>query len=175
MRKCGNTVIMMLFSVLFLSACLGRESNSGKAGEPYYPEEYQVKNYADGETSVFGLNIAPADEMGDWALEWASGAADGQGFQYFIYADPDSWDVYLYYPGKQAEIQMLANDDVAVDYSESVLTVYVTSNHAEAVSAEGEREWLLHFTAPPAEHGHLKSGYTGMAVRSCVIPLKLNR
>lgn len=127
-------------SALLLSAC---------SKKPYFPEEYQVKNYTDGEISAFGLNIAPADEMGDWVVEWLADVNDGDGFQYFIYADPDSWDVYLYDSEKQADIQRLTNDDVAVEYADSTLNVYVTAGEETSIEAEEEEKWILHFTAQP--------------------------
>lgn len=126
-------VIMLILSVLFFSACSMGIHNPGNSREQYFSEEYQVKNRADGEISAFGLNIAPVDEMGDWVVDWMSGVTAGNGFQYFIYSDPDSWDVYLYYPERQAEIRTLTNDDVAVEYSDGTLSVYVTANREDDI------------------------------------------
>ena len=142
-------VIMLLLSTLLFSACSGGIHNPGNSREQYFPEEYQVKNRADGEISAFGLNIAPADEMGDWVVDWVSSVTVGKGVQYFIYSDPDSWDVYLYYQEKQAEIQTLTNDDVAVEYSDGTLSVYVTANPADDILADEKEKWILHFAAKP--------------------------
>jgi len=139
---------MLISGTLFLSACSENTSDLFFSGKQVFPEEYQVKNHTDGEISAFGLNIAPADEMGDQVTDWVSDAADGEGFQYFIYSDPDSWDVYLYYPKGQAETKMLTNDDVAVEYSDSTLSVYVTPCRQENISAEGNEKWILHLIAP---------------------------
>lgn len=143
-------VIMLILSTLLFSACSMGIYNPGNSREQYFSEEYQVRNRADGEISAFGLNIAPADEMGDWAVDWVSGVTAGNGFQYFIYSDPDSWDVYLYYPEKQAEIQTLTNDDVAVEYSDGTLSVYVTTSREESISTDEEAKWILHFAAKPS-------------------------
>lgn len=137
---------MLILNTLSLSACSGSLGNSK---EQYFPEEYQVKNRDNGEISAFGLNIASADEMDDWVVEWVSGVSVGQGFQYFIYSDPDSWDVYLYYPDEQAATQMLTNDDVAVEYSDGILSVYVTPCREESISTDSEEKWILHFAASP--------------------------
>lgn len=142
-------VTMLVLSTLFFSACSESIRDLGNSREQYFPEEYQVKNRTDGEISAFGLNIASADEMGDWVVEWVSGVTAGKGFQYFIYSDPDSWDVYLYYPERQAETQMLTNDDVAVEYSDGILSVYVTTGREESISTDGEERWILHFAAKP--------------------------
>lgn len=141
-------VTVLMFSILFLSACTRSAQNAGDLRRQDYSEEYQVKNYADGEVGAFGLNIATADDMGDWVVDWVSGVTDGKGFQYFIYSDPDSWDAYLYYPEGQAEMQMLTNADVAVEYVDGTLSVYVTARHKEGVLADGEGKWILHFMAP---------------------------
>ena len=60
-----------------------------------------------------------------------------------------SWDVYLYYPQKQAEIQQLKNEDVAVEFSDGVLKVYVTPQEGGSSDMEDGEKWLLHFAAPP--------------------------
>lgn len=143
------TVTMLMLSILFFSACSGSRHSLGNSREQYFPEEYQVKNHADGKISAFGLNIASADEMDDWVVDWVSGVTAGKGFQYFIYSDPDSWDVYLYYPEKQAETQMLTNDDVTVEYLDGTLSVYVTTCREENISTDGEEKWILHLAAKP--------------------------
>lgn len=161
----------VLLGILLFSACSG--SGNPIRGQ-YFPEEYQVKNHTDGKNSAFGLNIAPAEEMGDWVADWLSGVTAGDGFQYFVYADPDSWDVYLYYPEKQAEIAALTNDDVSVEYAGGTLSVYVTACREEDGAADGSltedgakegglaengaaegglaengKVWILHFAAYP--------------------------
>jgi len=148
LKKCVLSLQIIVCSLLF-SACSGSLYSPGNSGEYYFPEENQVKNYVDGKISTFGLNIAPANEMGDWVIKWLSNVTDGDGFQYYIYADPDSWDVYLYYPKEQANIEKLTNDDVAVECSEGVLRVYITPTDAGSSSAEGEEIWMLHFAAYP--------------------------
>lgn len=147
---CGRVVLLLPAVLLFCLAC-SRSTQSGDPRKSYFTEEYQVKAYEDGKASAFGLNIAPAEEMGDWAVEWVSGVTKGEGFQYLIYADPDSWDAYLYHPEGQAVIQKLTNDDVAVEYSDGTLRVYVTSVPAGSEEdTDEEARWLLHLAAPPA-------------------------
>ena len=141
--------IGMLLCSLLSSVCSGCALGSDDAEKSYFAEENQVKNYKDGDASAFGLNIAPADEMGDWAVEWLADVMDGEGFQYYIYADSDSWDGYLYYPQKQAEIRQLGNEDVAVEFSDGVLKVYVTPQEGGSSDMEDGEKWLLHFAAPP--------------------------
>lgn len=142
------TFSLLILTTLLLFACSLLPHIPGASGKSHFPEEYQVKNQTDQTVSSFGLNIAPAGEMGDWVVDWLSDVTEKEGFQYFIYADPDSWDVYLYYPIKQAEIQMLKNDDIAVEYSDHILHVYVTSPHPEENSVHEEEKWILHFMAP---------------------------
>ena len=136
---------LIILCTLLLLAC---SHLPGSLQKPYFTEEYQVKNQTDGKISTFGLNIAPADEMGGRVVDWVSDVTEKEGFQHFIYSDPDSWDVYLYYPKNQAETQMLTNEDVAVEYSDHILHVYVTSPQLENVSAGEDKKWILHFAAP---------------------------
>lgn len=145
---------LSVFCIVFLSACSASRDNPGNIRGQYFPEEYQVKNHADERISAFGLNIAPADEMGDWVVDWLSGVTAGDGFQYFIYSDPDSWDVYIYYPERQEEIKGLVNDDVSVEYSDGILSVYVTTCRedgglTDSGPAGGGENWILHFAAYP--------------------------
>ncbi len=125
------TILLPLLIVTICPAC-SRGTYKGDPRKPYFLEEYQVKTYPGGKASAFGLNIAPAEEMGDWAADWVAGVTDGKGFAYLIYADPDSWDAYLYYPQAQAEIRTLINDDVAVNYIGGTLCVYVTTVPADS-------------------------------------------
>ncbi len=148
-RKRYAFAIHIIICSLVFSACSKHARNSRDVGGQYFAEENQVKNYADGEISPFGLNIAPADEMGDWVIEWLSSVTVGEGFQYYIYSDPDSWDVYLYYPKEQANIRKLTNEDVAVDYSDNVLKVYIDPVNTGSGNTENEQIWLLHFAAYP--------------------------
>lgn len=113
-----------------------------------FPEEYQVKNQEDETISAFGLNIAPSDEMGDRVTEWVSGLTEKEGFHYLICSDPDSWDVYLFYPRKWAETQMPKNNDVSVKYTDHILNVYVTEPPTEEPPTERNKKWVLHFMAP---------------------------
>lgn len=141
-------VAMILFGVLFLSACSGTTQDTRNKAASYFAEEHQVKNYTDGEISAFGLNIAPADMMGDWVVDWLSNVSTGDGFQYFVYSDPDSWDVYLYYPNNHAKIPLLSNDDVKVDFSDSSLKIYVTESVGETTT-DDTKDWILHFASYP--------------------------
>ena len=141
-------VAMILLGILFLSACTDTVSRTDKETNTYFNEEYQVKNHSDGGISTFGLNIAPADEMGDWVIDWLADVSAGDGFQYFVYSDPDSWDVYLYYPNSHI-IHLLTNDDVAVDFTDSALKVYVTESIEDTMSTEHTEHWILHFAATP--------------------------
>lgn len=134
-------VTLIWMSMLILSACSARE--------PYFSEEYQVKNHADGEISTFGLNIAPATQMGEWVVDWIADVSEGDGFQYFIYSDPDSWDVYLYYPKMQRQISELTNSDIDVECSDGTLKVYVTENTEENTLTDDAQEWMVHFAAQP--------------------------
>lgn len=138
-------ISLLLLSTLILSSCslLPRKSS--------FPEEYQVKNHSDEKVSTFGLNIASADKMGDRVLDWVSDVTEKEGFHYFICADPDSWDVYLYYPKKQTETQLLTNQDVALEYSDHTLHVYVTvlqPENSPADKDETQEKRILHFMAP---------------------------
>lgn len=134
------TVLLLVFCIVLCPAC-SRSTYKGDPRKPYFPEEYQVKEHGSGKASAFGLNIAPAGEMGGWTADWVSEVREGEGFQYLLYADPDSWDAYLYYPQKQAEIRVLTNDDVAVAYLDGILCVYVTAVPAD--SEEGAAgEWI---------------------------------
>ncbi len=135
------TLLLSILStlILLLSSCFKPSA---------FPEEYQVKNQEDKTVSAFGLNIAPADEMGDRVTEWVSGLTEKEGFHYLICSDPDSWDVYLFYPEKQAETQMLANNDVSVKDTEHTLNVYVTEPSTEEPTTEKNKKWVLHFMAP---------------------------
>lgn len=133
------TVLLLVFCIVLCPAC-SRSTYKGDPRKPYFPEEYQVKEHGSGKASAFGLNIAPAGEMGDWAVDWVSDMTEGEGFQYLLYADPDSWDAYLYYPQKQAKIRVLTNDDVAVAYLDGILCVYVTAvpwDSEEGAAGEG--------------------------------------
>ena len=141
-------VAMILFVALVLPACSDATQDTSNEAASYFAEEQQVKNETDGEISAFGLNIAPADTMGDWVVDWLANVSIGDGFQYFVYSDPDSWDVYLYYPNNHAKIPLLTNDDVAVDFSDGSLKVYVTES-IEETAADDTKDWILHFAAYP--------------------------
>ncbi|MCD7992845.1 MAG: hypothetical protein LUK37_14145 [Clostridia bacterium] len=67
--KKNLVIAMILFGMLFLPACSDTQQDSRNKAFSYFAEEYQVKNYTDGEISTFGLNIAPADKMGDWVID----------------------------------------------------------------------------------------------------------
>ena len=99
-----------------------------------------------GPAEDFAVNIAPAEAMGTWVTDWLEGLESGEGFQYFIYSDPDSWDLYLWYPEKQAEIQALSPEDVRLEVRDSVLQVYVTPGGA--AEPAGEEPWVIHIAAP---------------------------
>lgn len=159
--KKKTAIPLLILSTLLLSSCFGLPHIPGIAKNTSFPEEYQVKNQTNGKISTFGLNIATADEMGDRVVGWVSGLTDKEGFQYLICSDPDSWDGYLFYPKKQPETQMLTNDQVAVEYVEHTLNVYVTTPCQESTvpshknisaeeqkSAEPPKKWILHFAAP---------------------------
>ncbi|MGM9635043.1 MAG: hypothetical protein ACI3YE_02695 [Candidatus Avispirillum sp.] len=139
---------VILLGTFFLSACSDITPDMGKKADTYFPEAYQVKNYTDGEVSAFGLNIAPAEEMGDWVVDWLTDVHAGDGYQYFVYSDPDSWDVYLYYPNNHS-IPLLTNDDVAVNFSDGTLKIYVTENIEDTEFTGNAENWILHFAANP--------------------------
>lgn len=151
MRHILTAAVLLLILTCF-SSCFSGAHSSSRLREPDFPKEYQVKNHTDGEISAFGLNIATADEMGEWVSDWTDQVIPGEGFQYYIYADPDSWDVYLYYPKKQGEIQLLSNENVSVEYSDHTLHVYVTFDSQKAIPQDlgsTEETWILHLWALP--------------------------
>ena len=94
----------------------------------------------------FTVNIAPADTMGEWVTDWLEGLEPGSGFQYFVYTDPDSWDVYLYYPDRQTEIQALTAADLRLEVQDSVLCFYATSPALAETAAD--EVWIIHAAAP---------------------------
>lgn len=149
--KRALSLCLVLGVLAALVSCGGEETDNGEGTDNtgYFPVENQVQWYNSEEVSNFGLNIAPADEMGDWVTKWLErDIVNGQGFQYYIYSDPDSWDVYLCYPDKQAEIQALTNKDIAVAVEDGVLTVYVTSQGA-VEQLDETVTWVFHLKASP--------------------------
>lgn len=148
MMKRRLVVAILLVSTLFLSACSFNPKGKRNDEDPYFPEAYQV-DAINGEVSSFGLNIAPADEMDDWVVDWMDQISTGDGFQYFVYSDPDSWDVYLCYPNNRMKVSMLTNDNIQVEFSGDTLKVYITENFDNIVPSDDAQDWVLHFVAHP--------------------------
>lgn len=150
-------VVPLLCIVLLFGGCSNSKDTFDEAAfkadtntlkQLYFPEEYQVKNIK-GEVSSFGLNIAPADEMGDWVVDWVANISEGEGFQYFVYSDPDSWDVYLCYPQNRTKLPLLSNDDVQVDFPDNTLKVYIAESLNPTAASDYVGDWVLHFSAYP--------------------------
>lgn len=141
-------VAVIVLGTVVLPACSDTTPDAGRETVAYFAEEYQVKNHTDGGISEFGLSIAPADEMGDWVVDWLADVSAGDGFQYFVYSDPDSWDAYLCYPANHT-LPLLTNDDVTVEVIDGSLKVYVTESTEGTAAAENTETWVLHFAANP--------------------------
>ena len=92
----------------------------------------------------YTVEAGPADSMGPWVTTWLEGREAGEGFQYFVYSDPDSWDIYLWCPGREAEVHALAPEDIRLEIRDSVLQVYLPP----VQPVETDEIWLIHIAAP---------------------------
>ena len=98
------------------------------------------------EAAGYRVNVAPADTMGEWVTAWLEELEPGDGFQSFVYSDPDFWDVYLYYPEEQAAVQTLTEEDVRLEIRDSLLYVYASPG--EPADPPAEEPWVIHIAAP---------------------------
>ena len=117
-----------------------------------FPDDYLVRDRKTGKTSSeFGLYISQPNVMGSWVKTWLGMVNRYDGFQYYIYSDTDSWDVYLFYPDRSGDIAKLKNSDVTVELEEETgtLMAYVEYSGTHTELQEGEADWLLHFVANP--------------------------
>lgn len=117
-----------------------------------FPDDYLVCDHSTGKTSSeFGLYISQPNVMGSWVRTWLGTVNHYDGFQYYIYSDTDSWDVYLYFPDRSGDIAKLKNSDVTVELDEETgtLMAYVEYTGEPTPLPEGEDDWLLHFVANP--------------------------
>lgn len=117
------------------------------------PEQYQVKEEETGAVSDYMLNITDREAIGLKAVDdWLTGCdPSGEGFQWLIYTDPDSWDAFFYLPSIRERVGNLTNNDVTITVTEEdsgrALNIYL---HTRADMGKGKpaEEQLLHFIAP---------------------------
>lgn len=108
--------------------------------------DYSVIDKDTGKPSNYLLRISTPEEIGlEPVTVWFSELSDGQGFSYYIYSDPDSWDVFLAVPAHQSAVSTLQNSDVSITVENSVLRVYITS---DMDAQESDESRLIHFVAP---------------------------
>ena len=117
------------------------------------PEQYQVMEEETGTASPYMLNITDREAIGLDAVDtWLTGCApEGEGFQWLVYSDPDSWDAFFYLPKLQEQMGDLTNRDVTISVSKEdsgrVLCVYLYTSLGMTKEKTAE-EQLLHFVAP---------------------------
>lgn len=132
---------MVLILVSILSIFSGCSNN--------VPKKYQVKNKETGIAINYYLNIVKSNEIGiDAVTEWLKQAKKSDGFLYYIYSDPDSWDVLIYLPNKQDVIASLNNNNIKISRADSVLKVYIDAPNVEAEDDTDKFPTLIHLKAP---------------------------
>ena len=117
------------------------------------PEQYQVIEEETGAASLYMMNITGREAIGLAAVDtWLAGCdPEGEGFQWLVYSDPDSWDAFFYLPKLREQMGDLTNQDVTISVSEKgsghVLCVYLHTR-LDMTKEKTAEEQLLHFVAP---------------------------
>lgn len=148
-------VLAVCLAVCALAAGRGYllSAGHGPEGEFSIPERYQVREEETGAVSQYMLNITDGAAIGLAAVDsWLTECDPmGEGFQWLVYSDPDSWDGFFYLPRLRTLAGDLRNQDVTISLEEEssgrVLCIYLHTRQ-DMTREKTAEEQLLHFAAP---------------------------
>jgi len=133
------SVSFLIVFTMIISACMSN-----------VPAKYQVKNKETGKTTDYYLNIVSIDEIGTERItEWFDKITNSDGFLYYVYSDPDSWETIIYLPNKQNLIANLNNGNITIDIVDSVLKVYYDAKNVKPDVNNKNETLIIHLKAPP--------------------------
>ena len=138
--------LAFLFIAIFTFVCTGCTGIVHMLDS--FRAQYAVSEKNSGKVSSYLLSITNCEAISlDVVTQWIEGCASSDGYYEYVYADPDSWDVFLYMPNAQKAFGDIQNNNVAIAIEDSVLKIYITTGE-ELPHEKASDQLILHIKAP---------------------------
>ena len=140
--------LSILFLFLFIFSGCSISNNTPNAPSQTKEGKYEVIERSTGRISPYLLNITNCEDISlDPITEWVNQCELTDGYHDYIYADPDSCDLFLYIPNAPEIFGDIQNKDIEIEVIDNVLKIYVqTSGVTTREKSSGEL--IIHIKAP---------------------------
>jgi len=132
--KCKIIVIISLCIMLFMNGCKNSIDNNIFNGLSVTKYSDAVKKYYEETSNGYKAAFYEKGEIDiDKITNWLDSCKHSKGYNQYIYSDPDSWDMFIYY---SPENSILNGNSFKFSVDGSIVKIYVTNDSSVNISAD---------------------------------------
>ncbi|MCL1797979.1 MAG: hypothetical protein FWG24_06700 [Eggerthellaceae bacterium] len=133
-------VLLVCFSLaVSLSGCRNIDDNNQTSDNLSTTKYNETTNkYYEETDNGYKATYYEKDEITPTAVaEWLSQCSSGEYYHEYIYTDPESWDLFIYYSPDKDEFNF---EDFKFSVTDSVVKIYATTNSS---TQDAKKDYLL--------------------------------